>query len=95
MPNLILAMRTTFALLIASCLPLLSSCSFDHGLGLGLVSPLVLMFFGLIVGVLYVVALVDIFRSTRLASEKAIFIVLIFSIPIIGILAYFALRGQE
>ncbi len=87
-------MRATFALLIASCLPLLSNCSYGHGLGLGLVSPLVLLFIGLIIGVLYVVALVDIFRSTRLASEKAIFIVLVFSIPIIGVLAYFALRGQ-
>lgn len=57
--------------------------------------PFELGIVGLIVVILPFIALVDIFRSSRLASEKAIFTLLIFLVPVIGLVAYLLLRGED
>lgn len=86
-------MRTRLpVLLLAGFLPLVSGCYGGWGAPVG-VLPLGL--FGLVLLALYVVAMVDILRSSRLASEKAIFTLLIFLVPVIGLVVYFLLRGEE
>lgn len=85
-------MRITIpALLLAGLLPFVSGCVG----GLASVGPLELGCVGMVVLILNIVALVDIFRSTRPVSEKAIFILLIFVLPVIGLIAYYLLRGQQ
>lgn len=91
-------MRTKLpALLVAGFLPLLSGCLgvYSGGSYSGLLSPLEFLLVGLVVLAVYTVALIDILRSSRLASEKAIFTILIFFVPVIGLVVYLLLRGKE